>query len=731
MAAPQILTQYYHENDFYFGTFNSPELDEEMLAYVQNSGKNGFPVDWPYIYHFSHIRANVIRDLPIEKTDRVLEIGAECGTITGILAEKAADVDAVCFSLNRARINAVMNQDHDNIRIYAGDLTEILTNLDNKYDFVVMVGITEYAPELMHSSHALHRMLQLASAMLNKEGRLILAVPNRIGFKYLMGEAAEADGSYWGWPENEITGNCDNRSDCGIRVFGKTEWVNELESLGFSHCSFSYPYPDHRFTTQIFSDYFLPKKGELNNNRDNYDRPGYVLCDEEKVFHSIVQNGAFPQLSNAFLITAEKNPMTENGKLQVEQTRVYLKFSNDRDPDRSVYTKLQAIDSNNILVRKKADSQAANSFLQHISEVSQKLAAYYEAKNIAVNEVSPVSENELDVKFESGRTVEQIVDDTLEQQGWDAASQKIRDYFALIFDDCKMIPFSDTEEFARAFGKGTADFFADACSLQISDIDMLMANMMIRSDGSYCLLDYEWTFSFPIPVKFLKYRILHYYLEGSLQRKNYATSETYRQFGISEKERTIFQTMESSFQNYVKGSRISLREQYPEVTPGSYAVRDLFQTKDVLEIANEIQIFWAAKPEDISAGQVKTFEISEHRATIVMKIPPKCKVVRIDPGERHCAVKINYLFTSYLAQSDTTRMSGGKNWNRIAQYATNGKSIGNQVIVFPDEDPQILLPVRSGQYLYVDLEIRWISRDRIQLLEKRTIEELNHIFSAM
>ena len=42
---------------------------------------------WPVMYHFSHIRGNIVSWLPITKEDKVLEIGAGCGAITGALAK--------------------------------------------------------------------------------------------------------------------------------------------------------------------------------------------------------------------------------------------------------------------------------------------------------------------------------------------------------------------------------------------------------------------------------------------------------------------------------------------------------------------------------------------------------------------------------------------------------------------------------------------------------------------
>ena len=36
--------------------------------------------------------------------------------------------------------------------------------------------------------------------------------------------------------------------------------------------TFYYPYPDHKFPSVIYSDEWLPQKGELAEGRSNYDR---------------------------------------------------------------------------------------------------------------------------------------------------------------------------------------------------------------------------------------------------------------------------------------------------------------------------------------------------------------------------------------------------------------------------------------------------------------------------
>ena len=63
----------------------------ELLAEGYDCRQQQSP-DWPVLYHLSHLRANLTQWLPVKKTDRVLEFGADSGELTGGFAGKAAEV---------------------------------------------------------------------------------------------------------------------------------------------------------------------------------------------------------------------------------------------------------------------------------------------------------------------------------------------------------------------------------------------------------------------------------------------------------------------------------------------------------------------------------------------------------------------------------------------------------------------------------------------------------------
>lgn len=48
--------------------------------------------DYAVLYHLADVRANVIEWLPIESTDAVCEVNAECGALSSVLLRKAGSL---------------------------------------------------------------------------------------------------------------------------------------------------------------------------------------------------------------------------------------------------------------------------------------------------------------------------------------------------------------------------------------------------------------------------------------------------------------------------------------------------------------------------------------------------------------------------------------------------------------------------------------------------------------
>lgn len=295
----------YGGKDFY----SDGEIENRLLKIVETYPEDEFDSvitkerDWAVLYHLSDIRKNIVNRLPIQKTDTVLEIGSGCGAVTGALAEMAGHVTCVELSEKRSRINATRNRKYDNVEILLGNFQTIEPELE-KYDYVTLIGVFEYGEAYINTDAPYADFLKIAKRHLKENGTLVIAIENRLGLKYWAGCREDHNGMFF----EGLEGYTNTK---GIRTFSKPEWENMLDGAGFQGVRFYYPYPDYKLPLQIFSDERLPRKGELNNNMNNYDRDRMELFDETKVFDTLIEDGVFPLFANSFLILASAESGTD------------------------------------------------------------------------------------------------------------------------------------------------------------------------------------------------------------------------------------------------------------------------------------------------------------------------------------------------------------------------------------------------------------------------------------
>jgi 2-polyprenyl-3-methyl-5-hydroxy-6-metoxy-1,4-benzoquinol methylase len=294
--------------DYYGGTdlYSDGDIEDTLLEIVKNHKRSEFPdiiveaKSWPILYHLSEVRTNILNWYPFEKDARVLEVGAGCGAITGTIAELAGQVTAVDLSKRRSLINAYRNRDKDNLEIIVGNFNDIAPQLTGKFDYVTLIGVLEYAQSYMPQTDAYHAFLEKIAGLLVPGGKVLIAIENQLGLKYFAGCREDHVGKYFEGIEGY-------RNTTGIRTFSKKVLTELLLGSGYKDVQFAYPYPDYKLPTTIYTDEFLPVKGELVDNMRNFDADRMILFEETKVWDTLLDAGLFPEFSNSFFVEATKN----------------------------------------------------------------------------------------------------------------------------------------------------------------------------------------------------------------------------------------------------------------------------------------------------------------------------------------------------------------------------------------------------------------------------------------
>lgn len=482
---------------------------------------------------------------------------------------------------------------------------------------------------------------------LSDRGYFVIACENRMGLSYMAGRRDDTDGEFFSGLEGKS------------RAHSLKEWKRLLLSCGLTDYEFFYPYPDYKLPLCIYSDKFLPKQEELNRNIWNYDTDRAVLFNEEKAFDSIIDEGLFPELSNAFLIMPESQLS-------------YVKFSENRSHEFSIYTEITK-EADRCRVRKYASDDGAKPHIAKLKQLEEGLKETYAEGGLSVAPCR-VAEDASWVEFEF------IDGDSCADELYGlwreriAFNDKLDEFVGLITSGSQQ-DFVFTDEFDRVFmsklnecniGRADAEtLLQNAKSLDVTDIDLIPDNVITNQSGSY-IIDYEWSFDFPVPVKFVVYRVIRYL--------KVSADYLYKRYNISEKELELFDAMEKSFQHYIEGDEIPLRELYSQASPGVVDGPSIIN-EGIRELREKrLQVFMFS-PDGMRECREASVRFNGTSLETEIIIPEGVTDVRLDPGERQCICHVSRLSLEH---------EGEVHWDTV-----DGRRFGSDWVMLPHIDPQI------------------------------------------
>ncbi|AIQ14752.1 class I SAM-dependent methyltransferase [Paenibacillus durus] len=289
--------KFYSGNDEY----SDGDIEDEILSIVKQGEaeiEERLMNDnqWPILYHLSPYRHNLLDWYSFKKNCSILEIGAGCGGVTGVLCEKAKQVTAVELSKRRAEINAYRNFNRENLEIIVGNFEDM--EFGEKFDYITLIGVLEYAGKFTKSPEPYKKFLENIKKFLKPDGELIIAIENKFGLKYWTGKKEDHTGISYEGIEGYL-------NDKGVRTFSKCEIRKLLSEVGFKEIEFYYPMPDYKLPTQIFSDSYLPKVGDLDKDAPSYDAEQIIAFQEYFAYNNLIQDNQFDYFANSFLLFCE------------------------------------------------------------------------------------------------------------------------------------------------------------------------------------------------------------------------------------------------------------------------------------------------------------------------------------------------------------------------------------------------------------------------------------------
>lgn len=480
----ELNLSYYTQKDQYSdGDIEDIMLDmaEQGISYEVLSPEQ---VDFAIIYHFSRIRQNILNWYPFKKDSSVLEIGGGCGAITGLLCQKCSEVVSVELSKRRASINYARHKQYDNLHIMVGNLNDMV--FAEKFDYIVLNGVLEYAASFTEGEKPYVDFLKKITSFLSGDGKILIAIENRLGLKYFAGAPEDhTDLYYLGLNNYEGIKN--------VRTFSKKELTELLEESGLVARRFYYPYPDYKFPREIFTDETLQSNG-YGRPYEFYSENRFCLFDESKVAHTLVSEGIAAEFVNSFLVEAGWD--TTADKTQI----LYAKINSERHEKFQIATVIQKTE-NTVKVVKKALTREAIPFINRMGQcVNQKLSRPYSYL------WGQASNGQLEYPYLEGKTLFSLVVYCVQKGEKRTLINLLKEFYRSYFDDARITDDFYTEEFQCTFGKNRGkDAYACVCP---ANVDLISDNIFYGKEKAY-IIDYEWVFNFNVPVAFSMWRMIN------------------------------------------------------------------------------------------------------------------------------------------------------------------------------------------------------------------------------
>jgi GT2 family glycosyltransferase/SAM-dependent methyltransferase len=258
--------------------------------------------DWPTLYHLSPSRADLLRPLAsLLKGKRILEIGSGCGAITRYLGELGCEVLALEGSEKRARITRARCQDQSQVRVVCDNWDSF--EWDQDFDIILLIGVLEYSRLFVRGDNPPVEMLHRCRDFLHADGRIVVAIENKLGLKYWTG----APEDHTGRPYDGIQ---DLYGESTAVTFGKEELARLLSRAGFPFRDFLYPFPDYKLPTVTLTEAAFATQDltliDLLQEKFDYSQgpfrdSGLSLT---RIATSVLANGMMADMANSFLVVA-------------------------------------------------------------------------------------------------------------------------------------------------------------------------------------------------------------------------------------------------------------------------------------------------------------------------------------------------------------------------------------------------------------------------------------------
>lgn len=227
-----------------------------------------------------------------------------------------------------------------------------------------------------------------------------------------------------------------------------------------------------------------------------------------------------------------------------------------------------------LVVEKKAVSTAG---LSHIKSLQNNYLLLKSSPEYSLPKILKSSKQGIRYEYVSGSNLQVVLEQALIKKDFPIVDKLVEDFLAFVLSlPVGTAPTSELTQFVNFLSLSKPQLSQLGSKLQVHNpgiLDLKMGNFIRQQNNKIYLVDHEWVYDMPIPVKFILWRALFNLIINLQQLIRYASSTEYpsyqlsdlhqcpiswwKLFGFSVSEYKLFAGWESQFQKIVTGRTFS------------------------------------------------------------------------------------------------------------------------------------------------------------------------------
>ncbi|MEE3481067.1 MAG: glycosyltransferase, partial [Lachnospiraceae bacterium] len=260
-----------------------------------------------------------------------------------------------------------------------------------------------------------------------------------------------------------------------------------------------------------------------------------------------------PRFANCFLVIVTKEGGEASSAARVKT--IYRKFPENRGKRFRMETDIVSGPEGKYVTKTPVFPEGQKHVAMTLELTAKLTEALSALPHVQVCQPEPSGEG-LRYAFAKGTSLRELIKEKAEKKDFEAVGRLLDRFTDLVYFGATETDFEPSEDFRKIFGD--CGFSGRTAVSPVTDLDLIFENVFVDGDD-WTLIDCEWTFDFPVPVKYVLYRAVSYYTDRPSDPDTY--DFMMNRFGVTEADVEVFRRMEEGFQNFVSSGEVSFREE--------------------------------------------------------------------------------------------------------------------------------------------------------------------------